>query len=106
MFKKKLYIAYLINTIIMLITALNYFDYVTNVDYLLAKLYYISAYIGHFMLIAVIPLLIGLLIYLITKNKKITTAVFGFLSILSFIILKIDILVYSQFRFHIYLHLF
>lgn len=101
MFKKKLYIAYLINTIIMLITALNYFDYVTNVDYLLAKLYYISAYIGHFMLIAVIPLLIGLLIYLITKNKKITTAVFGFLSILSFIILKIDILVYSQFRFHI-----
>lgn len=99
--KKQLFLATIINTFILVFIAQKYLSFLNDGGYIFAKIYYVIATISHFMLLSMIPLLISLLVYFITKKRLLTKTVFVSFSTILIIILKIDTLVFSQFRFHI-----
>lgn len=99
--KKTLYIAFLINFAILLYLSTDYTRYLEGITAWHDYLYYVLASISHFFILGVLPLLISLFIFFISKHKTSTYCIFACLSAFSIIMLKIDTTVYSQFRFHL-----
>ncbi|MGB0974755.1 MAG: sulfatase-like hydrolase/transferase [Flavobacteriaceae bacterium] len=98
---KQLFIAFIFNGIILLFIAFKYFNYIESITYTFAKTYYLFSFISHFFSIALIPLLIGSLSYRLLKNRELSHLLFYTLSTLIVLIIKLDTVIFTQFRFHI-----
>ena len=100
-FLKQLYIQVVFNFIILVLLALPYLSYIENNNEVKAKIYFFATTFSHFFLLAVIPFLFAILLYSITKSTKVAGIIYSFLTVLLLVILKIDVNIFSQFRYHI-----
>ncbi len=100
-FRKELFIGFLLNLVIVFYIARTYVKYIESSEYLLANLYSIFSTISHFILLFLPTLFISYLIYFITKSKKVSRIVFATLSLCSLLLLGLDSMIFSQFRYHL-----
>ncbi|MFA7444333.1 MAG: DUF3413 domain-containing protein [Flavobacteriaceae bacterium] len=100
-FIKKLYWVYLFNLVFVFFIVKEYIVFVEDFSDKKAWLFFLTATVSHFMLLVVLPLLIALLFYLISKRKKATSIIYATLMCLLIIALEIDTEVYAQFRYHL-----
>lgn len=100
-FNKQLFISFILNSSILLFIGIKYFNYIETIEYTFAKAYYIFSFLSHFLLIATIPLLLGIFTYKTIKNKRLSNIIFYCISIFNILIIKLDTIIYTQFRFHI-----
>lgn len=100
-FLKQLYLQFLFNLIIVFIISCSYTKYIENDNDLKAKVYFFTTSFSHFFLLAALPLIISILFYFILKSNKIATILFGFLTLILLVILKVDANIYDQFRYHL-----
>lgn len=98
---KEIFVTFLLNTVVVFFIAVTYLKYVEKSDYLLANIYFVLASISHFIFLYLPVLLLTYLVYLITKKQRLTKIVFAVLSSFFIIILKLDAVIFSQFRYHI-----
>jgi len=100
-FIKQLYLVFILNLLIVFLVSKSYIDYLDFSGGLFPKIYFLLNTIGHFALLTLIPLLITLLIFWLTKARKISKILFSSLSVLFILILKLDANIFSQFRYHL-----
>jgi len=100
-FKKELYVSFLLNMIVVFVIAATYFKYIEGSNHLLAKIYNVLSTVSHFISLFLPVLLISLAVYWLSKNQKIAKIVFATLTLFFIVILKLDTMVYSQFRYHL-----
>lgn len=100
-FKNELFVSFLLNLIMVFFISSNYLMFVESPNYLLAKVYLFFSALSHFALLFSPILLISILVYELGNNKKWTKIIFFSLSTLAIILLKIDSVVYAQFRYHL-----
>lgn len=98
---KQIYIATLFNLLIILYIGCKYLKYTENISGFLSYFYMVASLIGHFFLICILPFLVSLIILYTFKSISICKIIFSVLSVAIIIYLQIDILVYSQFRYHL-----
>ena len=102
--KKLLHIGfwfYIFNTITLLIIALRYTKYITDVEGILSKSYLIAATISHFMSLSLLGFFIFIPLILIFPNKKFAWIIAGIISTLGLSLLTIDTFVFDLYRMHI-----
>ncbi|WP_309642392.1 DUF3413 domain-containing protein [Flavobacterium sp.] len=100
-FIKQLYLVFLFNLVILLFIALQYINFLENIDGFFLKLYLAITTASHFFLIGVLPLLLSLLIYYLTKSSKVTQGINIVLSTFILVVVKLDAVIFEQFRYHI-----
>lgn len=100
-FPKKLFFIFLINTFLTLIISIKYYDFVDNVNSINANIFIIISQIGHFAVLSSIPLFISLLVYFVSKRILLTKFINIISSSLLLILIKLDTIVFSQFRYHL-----
>ena len=100
-FYKQLFIAFLFNLIIVFIIAGTYLKYVEIADYFVSKVYVVLSTVSHFILLTTPVFLLSALVFFITKKKMLTKGFFVLLSTLFLLGLKLDSIVFSQFRYHL-----
>ncbi|WP_347174668.1 DUF3413 domain-containing protein [Polaribacter uvawellassae] len=100
-FRKELFVGFLLNMIIVFYIAKTYIKYLESSDYFLANLFSFLSTISHFILLFLPTLFISYLIYFITKSKKVSRIFFLILSLFSLLFLGLDSMVFSQFRYHL-----
>ena len=98
---KQLYLVFLFNLVLLLFIALQYTSFLENIDGFFLKLYLGITTTSHFFLIGVLPLLVSLLVYFLTKSSKVTQGVNIFLSTFILVVVKLDAVIFEQFRYHI-----
>lgn len=98
---KRLYLVFLFNFILLLFLALQYINFLENIDGFMLKVYLGITTISHFFTIGVLPLLVSLLLFLITKSSRIAEVVNIIFSTLVLIVVKLDAVIFEQFRYHI-----
>lgn len=100
-FYKKLFFIFLINTLVALLISIKYFDFLDNVNSILAKIFIIISQIGHFAVLSSIPLFISLLVFFVSKKELLTKFVNITTFSLLIILIKLDTIVFNQFRYHL-----
>lgn len=100
-FKSELFVSFLLNLIIVFFISSTYLKFIESPNYLLAKTYVFLSTLSHFAFLFSPILLISIIIYYLGNNKKLTKIIFFSLSTLAIILLKIDSIVYTQFRYHL-----
>ncbi|MDF1517819.1 MAG: DUF3413 domain-containing protein, partial [Lutibacter sp.] len=100
-FKSELFISFLLNLIIVFFISSAYLKFIESSNFLLAKTYIFFSALSHFTLLFSPILLISIIVYALGNNKKLTKIVFFSLSTFAIILLKIDSVVYAQFRYHL-----
>nr|WP_294937029.1 DUF3413 domain-containing protein [uncultured Flavobacterium sp.] len=100
-FLKEAYLVFLFNLIVILFIANRYIDFLENTDGISTKVYLAINTFSHFFMIGVLPLLISSLVYLLSKSNLFSKIVHIVLSSFVIVFLKIDTLVFSQFRYHL-----
>lgn len=100
-FTKQLYLVFLFNLVVLLFVSLQYINFLENIDGFFLKLYLAITTISHFFLIGILPLLLSLLLYYITKSKNVTLGINIFLSTFILVMVKLDAVIFEQFRYHI-----
>lgn len=100
-FLRQLYIRFIFNFFTVVVIAIPYLSYIENDNEIKAKIYFLTTTLSHFFLLSAIPLLISIITYLITKSIKFTNIVFITLMIITHIILKVDVNIFNQFRYHL-----
>lgn len=100
-FIKQLYLVFLLNLLVVFLISKSYIDYLELSGGLFPKVYFVLNTIGHFGLLTLLPLLIGLLIFWITKARKVSKIIFSTLSVFFILVLKLDANIFSQFRYHL-----
>jgi membrane-anchored protein YejM (alkaline phosphatase superfamily) len=98
---KQLYLVFLFNLILLLFIALQYTTFLENIDGFFLKLYLGITTASHFFLIGMLPLVLSLPVYYLTKSNKITQGVHIILSTFILVIVKLDAVIFEQFRYHI-----
>ena len=98
---KQLYLVFLFNLVLLLFIALQYTSFLENIDGFFLKLYLGITTTSHFFLIGILPLLVSLLVYFLTKSSKVTQGVNIFLSTFILVVVKLDAVIFEQFRYHI-----
>ena len=98
---KQLYLVFLFNLVLLLFIALQYTSFLENIDGFFLKLYLGITTASHFFLIGILPLLLSLLVYYLTKSNKITQVVNVLLSTFILVIVKLNAVIFEQFRYHI-----
>ncbi len=98
---RQLYLVFLFNLVVILFIALQYISFLENIDGFFLKLYLAFTTISHFFIIGALPLLLSLLIYYLTKSNGITKGVNIVLSAFILVIVKLDAVIFEQFRYHI-----
>ena len=71
-FTKKIFIIFLINSVLSLIISMRYFDFVDNVDSIIANIFIILSQIGHFAVLNSIPLFVSVLVFFVSKRILLT----------------------------------
>ena len=100
-FKSELFVSFLLNLIIVFFISSAYLKFIESSNFLLAKIYILFSTISHFALLFSPILVVSIIVYELGINKKWTKIVFFSLSTLAMILLKIDSVVYAQFRYHL-----
>lgn len=100
-FKSELFISFLLNLIIVFFISSAYLKFIESSNFLLAKTYIFFSTISHFALLFSPILLISIIVYYWGNSKKLSKIIFFSLSTLAIIFLKIDSVVYTQFRYHL-----
>ena len=98
---KKLYVVFILNYLIIVFISIKYLSFLENSFDLITIVFLILTFLSHFFTIAVIPLLISLLIRFITKHASIVVFINILLSTFLIIYIKLDTIVFCQFRYHI-----
>ncbi|MDR2121672.1 MAG: DUF3413 domain-containing protein [Flavobacteriaceae bacterium] len=98
---RQLYIASLINFLLILFIGCKYLKYAENVSGFLSYFYLTMSVLGHFFLISSIPLLLSFIFLYVFRSSLPAKIIFCVLFMLAIIYLQIDILVYRQFRYHL-----
>ncbi|MCO6564297.1 MAG: DUF3413 domain-containing protein [Apibacter sp.] len=98
---KQLYLANLFNFILLIFLGFKYLKYTENLSGFISYFFIFSSLVSHFYLLNCIPLLISLLFLYLIKSTTISKIVLGLLSIFIILYLQIDVLVFSQFRYHL-----
>jgi membrane-anchored protein YejM (alkaline phosphatase superfamily) len=100
-FLKQLYLQFVFNFFVVLIIALPYLSYIENDNEIKAKIYFYTTTLSHFFLLAALPLLVSMVLYLISKSIKLSSIIFMTLMIIVLVVLKIDANIFNQFRYHL-----
>lgn len=100
-FYKQLFIAFLFNLIIVFVVASTYLKYVEIADYFASKVYVAISTISHFILLASPIFLLSALFFFVIKKRGLTKVFFVLISSLFILGLKLDSIVFSQFRYHL-----
>lgn len=98
---KQLYLVFLFNLVLLLFIALQYTSFLENIDGFFLKLYLGITTASHFFLIGILPLLLSLPVYYLTKSNKITQGFNIVLSTFILVVVKLDAVIFEQFRYHI-----
>ena len=93
--------SFLINLILTLMVVKSYFSYISFTSYNLANIYIVLSTLSHFMTLLLPAFVLTLITYFISKSEKVSNYIFVILMTLSIIGLKIDNIVFSQFRYHL-----
>lgn len=101
LFSKQLYLANFFNFLLVIFLGIKYLKYTENLSGFITYFYMFSSLITHFFILNCVPLLLSLLFLFFTKSKLLSKLIFSLLSILIILYLQIDILVFSQFRYHL-----
>ena len=100
-FSKQLCLANFFNFLLVIFLGIKYLKYTENLSGFITYFYIFSSLITHFFILNCVPLLLSLLFLFFTKSKLLSKLIFSLLSILIILYLQIDILVFSQFRYHL-----
>ncbi len=98
---KQLYLANLINLIILFYLGKNYLKYIENLSGFISYIYVSISFVTHFFLINFIPLFVSLIFLYKIKSILLSKIIFSLLSIFTIIYIQIDVTVFSQFRYHL-----
>ncbi|MXO33742.1 DUF3413 domain-containing protein [Apibacter sp. B3889] len=101
LFSKQLCLANFFNFLLVIFLGIKYLKYTENLSGFITYFYMFSSLITHFFILNCFPLLLSLLFSFFTKSKLLSKLIFSFLSILIILYLQIDLLVFSQFRYHL-----
>ncbi|MCX8676326.1 MULTISPECIES: DUF3413 domain-containing protein [unclassified Apibacter] len=101
LFSKQLCLANFFNFLLVIFLGIKYLKYIENLSGFITYFYMFSSLITHFFILNCVPLLLSLLFLFFTKSKLLSKLIFSLLSILIILYLQIDILVFSQFRYHL-----
>lgn len=101
LFSKQLCLANFFNFLLVIFLGVKYLKYTENLSGFITYFYMFSSLITHFFILNSVPLLLILLFLFLTKSKLLSKLIFSLLSILIILYLQIDILVFSQFRYHL-----
>lgn len=101
LFSKQLCLANFFNFLLVIFLGVKYLKYTENLSGFITYFYIFSSLITHFFNLNCVPLLLSLLFSFFTKSKSLSKLIFSLLSILIILYLQIDILVFSQFRYHL-----
>lgn len=101
LFSKQLCLANFFNFLLIIFLGVKYLKYTENLSGFITYFYMFSSLITHFFILNCVPLLLSLLFLFLTKSKLLSKLIFSLLSILIILYLQIDILVFSQFRYHL-----
>ncbi|CAN1491892.1 COG3083 Predicted hydrolase of alkaline phosphatase superfamily [Flavobacteriaceae bacterium] len=101
LFLKQLYIVSIFNIIILLIISKTYSYYLLDFNDLFSKFYYIITTLSHFILVGILPLLIGISVFYISKSQLISKIFFSIFTVIFLLFLELDAHIYSQFRYHL-----
>ncbi|WP_303848957.1 DUF3413 domain-containing protein [Apibacter mensalis] len=101
LFSKQLCLANFFNFLLVIFLGVKYLKYTENLSGFITYFYMFSSLITHFFILNFFPLLLSLLFSFFTKSKLLSKLIFSFLSILIILYLQIDLLVFSQFRYHL-----
>lgn len=101
LFSKQLCLANFFNFLLVIFLGVKYLKYTENLSGFTTYFYIFSSLITHFFILNCVPLLLSLLFLFFTKSKLLSKLIFSLLSILIILYLQIDILVFSQFRYHL-----
>ena len=80
---------------------MKYYAFIDNVNSTNANIFIIISQIAHFAVLNSIPLFFSLLVFFVSKNILLTKSVNILLSSLLLILIKLDTIVFSQFRYHL-----
>jgi len=80
---------------------MRYFDFVDNVDSIIANIFIILSQIGHFAVLNSIPLFVSVLVFFVSKRILLTKIINIISSSVLIILIKLDTIVFSQFRYHL-----
>jgi len=100
-FTKETYLVFLFNLTVIFFIAKRYLDFLENTDGFFTKLFVIINTFSHFFMIGMFPLLITLLLFYLSKSQMAAKTLNIFLSSLVILYLKVDTIVFSQFRYHL-----
>ncbi len=100
-FTKEIYLVFLFNLAIIFFIAKRYMDFLENTEGLYTKLFLVCNTFSHFFLMALLPFLLSLLVFKVSKSVAATKITNITLSTLLIIFLKVDTIVFSQFRYHL-----
>ncbi|WP_432671412.1 DUF3413 domain-containing protein [Flavobacterium sp. SM2513] len=100
-FFKKLYIVFLLNCLVTFIISVKYLYFLEDVNDALTLFYLVVTSLSHFILISVLPILISIILYLITRKRMLVIGFNVILSVLWLLYIQVDTIIFSQFRYHI-----
>lgn len=100
-FFKQLYIVSVFNILILLIISRTYSNYLVDYNDFFYSFYYVITTLSHFIFIGIIPLLLGIAAFFISKSQLVSKIFFSVFSIVCLIFLELDAQIYSQFRYHL-----
>lgn len=100
-FSKQLYLVFLFNLAVLFFIAFQYVGFLENIDGFFLKLYLAITTATHFFTIGVLPLLLSLLVWKLSKSTLATKILNVVLSTFILVIVKLDAVIFEQFRYHI-----
>lgn len=100
-FLKEAYLVFLFNLIVILFIANRYIDFLENTDGFFTKLFLTINTFSHFFMLGLVPLLLSVLVFLLSRSGLWGKVFHITLSSFMIVFLKIDTLVFSQFRYHL-----
>lgn len=101
LFQRKLYLVFLFNLVVIFYISFQYIHFLENIEGFWLKIYLALTTMSHFFLLGSLPLLLSLLLFKLTKSEKITRIVHILLSALILMVIKLDAVIFEQFRYHL-----
>lgn len=100
-FLKKLYIVFLLNCLVTFIISVKYLYFLEDINDALTLFYLVVTTLSHFIFISILPLLVSIILYLITRKRMLVIGFNIILSVLWLLYIQVDTIIFSQFRYHI-----
>ncbi len=98
---RKLFIAFLFNLLFVFFIARDYISALEFSTSVIHNVFFILTTTSHFFGLTFLPLLLSYIVLWISKSVKASSIVYGLLTIILLIYLKIDSSIFAQFRYHL-----